>query len=260
MVRVLAALLLLLPSPALACLMADQYRLLPLGMSGDKLVLLELDQFRDSKGPAGAVFWTVHPRLVTLDSTGRRAVIGKYSKLEALDKTYEKDLEPVLKKAFGDAKKLKGFKEARIQTLLECHFKDKCFGYAFEYHDKEKRAVVRDDQLSTPLVFPGLFTKHVNAFWVDEEDRGKVTDQLIKKKYPALLAGWKLGTVRIYSVGRKRITVFHLATGDLRFGPCTGCEQTRKRPGTRASRFIYNEPIPHHGASFDLVRISSSSR
>ena len=255
MVRVLAALLLLLPSPALACLMADQYRLLPLGMSGDKLVLLELDQYRDSKGPAGAVFWTVHPRLVTLGS-GQRSVVKEYSKLEVMDGSYKKDLAPVLKKVFGDAKKLNGFKEARVQTLLECHFKDMCFGYAFEYYDKEKRAVVRDDKISTPLAFPVLFTKHANAFWVDEEDRGKVTDQLIKKKYPALLAGWKLGTVRIYRVNKKHITVFHLGTGDLRFGPCLDCEQEKKRPGTRASRFLYNEPIPHHGASFDLLRIS----
>jgi hypothetical protein len=242
-----------------ACEMADQYRLLPLGTSKGRIVALELDQFRDQRTPSAPVLWFVVPRLVYADPGQAVRDIRTYDKTELRARKYVEDLAPLLARARADAKRLPGFREAKVESFTDCHYARDCGAHQILSADAStvRSEIGKRKWSRTKIRLPERFLLHTNAMaMIGADSLGTLDSNTIAAKHPELLELWRLGSVRIYELaGNKRIAVYNLGDGDTRYYRATADPKPRKRKlGTRAAgSFAYDEDLPHHGYAFDLV-------
>ena len=82
----------------IACEMADQYRIFPLGISNNTIVCMELDQYRMSKGGFKNIIWKVNPRLISVSDDGKITSLKDYDLIITPDSLYNQNLLKILKK------------------------------------------------------------------------------------------------------------------------------------------------------------------
>jgi len=244
---------------AQACMVADQYRLLPLGTSKGRIVALELDQFRASEdADMEKVFWTVEPRLVYAVPGGAVVDIKKYAETKLDAHAYDADLAPIAARALADAKKLPNFHEARIASFTDCHYSRACGAHVISGKDHAQvRTKLRKARPAlTRIRLPERFLLHKNAMYmIGAAELGALDSDIIKRDHPDLLSVWLLGSVRIYRLAnKKRIAVYNLGNGDTRYYR----RNPRPKPRTRklhkaAGQWLYDEDLPHHGYAFDII-------
>ena len=244
---------------ARACDMASQHRLLPLGASGERVVALELDQFRDREPSTRKLVWQVEPRLVYLAAGAAAVAIKSYARIEVSDADYAREMAAVLATAIADAKRLRKFRHAEVVSLTDCHYGSSCGDFGFSKRPgNELFARLGKRELAVAVRLPVRFLAHRNAFpTLDDEEFARLTPEGVARDHADLLADWSLGSVRLYRVGKRHIVAYNLGRGDTRYYRPTDkklAPQSRKL-AVRAGDFIYNEDLPHHGHAFDIVSL-----
>lgn len=93
------------------------------------------------------------------------------------------------------------------------------------------------------------------ARMLDDDEFARLTPELVARDHDDLLSAWRLGSVRVYRVGKRHIVAFNLGNGDTRYYRPAGAKLAPRssNPAVRASDFLYNEDLPHHGHAFDIV-------
>jgi len=116
---------------AWACHVAEQVRVLPLGVVGGELRALQLEQHRDSETESAAsIRWTVEPSIVALSSSGRR-VIERRASLRLDDDSLDGRVASLYRHALRDARK-KGAGDLKIVRDVDCRHLLRCEGVSFE--------------------------------------------------------------------------------------------------------------------------------
>lgn len=257
-------------APARACEMADQYRLLLLGDSDKGLVALELDQFRDSKSPTGPRYWAITPRLVYVAEGKPSVTIREYPAVEVSDRNYADDVAPIVSRALADAAKQTGrFHQAEVAQFVDCHYQTRCGGHRVIDGERGARLTSRLDGRDhrLRLRIPESFLRHRNAFpdleWQDsggpradsQDAIDTLSSEQIVARYPEIATGWRLGSVRIYTIGKRRVIVYDLGRGDTRHYRPRGVTARPRLVEQPAGKFVYNEDLPHHGHAFDQIQV-----
>ena len=245
-----AASTLLLPARAHACLVAHQYRLFPLGYSGDKLLALELDLHRDSGPELKNIHWLGKTALVELGSSFEVSARTDLGKIRVPDADYAEALKKTLAKALEKARGKDDFRELAGPAVAFCHLSDKCAGVKYKVTKRGR---------------PRIAVKGKEG---KVSSRGAIMPRPAKARYMAMLgletdaelaaymaddwAGFVITTVRSYQTEQKRLLVVGLGAGNEKFAR----DDVDKLPDDRCKRVescIYREPTLHHGHAFDVI-------
>jgi hypothetical protein len=226
--RHLLLLSLALSNPASACLHAQQYRIVPLGWSGDNLIVLELNQRRvDGESPHDPPQWTIVPSLVRLDD--QLTVLKQYDEVKTTrgsKGTHSQVLLPLVRLGQTDAAALGEFSPAKPIKHERCDFRPHCGELPWT-----PGAVVYD---------------HFDRYKHHERAPADL-DELRK---------WRVGSTRVFVGGDHRVTVTTLGLGphiDLE-APNSGPPQAVSLDDVLAEA-VFAEPVPHHGMTVDVVKI-----
>ncbi len=115
-------------SPAVACMHAEQYRLIPLGTAGERVLALELDQRRvDGETPVSAA-WEIVPYLVVIAPSGALSVRETYPALAASGEGYAASIAPLIARARAAAGSEVGFQPLALSAQARCGYAPVCAG------------------------------------------------------------------------------------------------------------------------------------
>ena len=242
-------------SRSTACEVADQYRLFPVGTIDQSVVCLELDQFRFAKQEFTDITWEVSSRMVLLTASGERTVLVEGFKEEISDSIYEEGVLDVLNDLYVEIRNLPGFLPLNVRSVHFGTFEDHCSDYTYTVDTVAGRCYVEHDNQSAAVIYPEIFLAHTNvSYHISEE---KLSNDIIHQKYPFFHLRFGISSVRTYYNADVSVTITTLGYGEPRFGI-----KNRLKDGDVAidypSYFMYNEPVLHHGHSFDFMALRPS--
>ena len=240
----------LIPVRANACLVAHQYRLFPLGYSGDRLLALELDLHRDSGPELKNIHWLGKTALVELGGSFEVSARTDLGKIRVPDAGYSEALKETLALALEKARAKEGFRELEGPTLVFCHLADKCAGISYQVTKRGRPRLAmkgKDGKVtSRGVVMPPPAKARYMAMLGLETDAELAT--YMADDWP----GFVITTVRTYQTANGRLQVVGLGAGDEKFAR----DDVDKLPDDRCKKVdtcIYREPTLHHGHAFDIL-------
>ncbi|UTW61576.1 hypothetical protein KFE98_16385 [bacterium SCSIO 12741] len=239
---------------AISCESGSQIRLFPVGISEGDVIGLEVFQRRDAVYEFRKIYWKVNPRLVRLDQNGNRQIIHKYVPFRVMDSTYVPTMDSFLLSCQKDWIKLSHFQELHLDVIEFGTFEQKC-GPMECYADTVKKLnywVYQGD--SQEIVYPEPFLKRMHGRF-NLDSNTVMTDSLFKAMGTNVYRWFGIGSYRQYRSGEYQITVLTLGYGDSRFR-IKNRQESKDVPKKSASRFMYNEPILHHGHTVDFLFVS----
>lgn len=247
--RMLMIISLLVSFKAISCEMADQYRLFPIGTSEGKILCFELDQFRDSKGLPGPIYWRVYARMISIDVDGKVTELETFPKFEVMDSTYSKILTEkynLYRKSYLEKTQYTGILANQVEFGP---FENSCGQFQYEFDTTDHNGYLISNSQKYEVKFPAKYLEHSNVFpeFYEEE----VTDSLIESLCKECYAGYGIGSYRIFKNETMSFAVVSLGTGNHQFGVKNALHE--KGFVGAAMHIIYNEPVLHHGHSFDVV-------
>lgn len=207
----------LLLTPAVACMHAEQYRLIPLGTAGDRVLALELDQRRvDGETPTSAA-WEIVPHLVAIAASGSLSVRETYPALSVSGEGYAASIAPVIARARTAAGDEAGFRPVTLSAQARCGHAPVCAG--------------------SPAIASA------------QTDRSRYAHH-DKAPEEGALAYWWPRVLSTYTGAGGPVQIFTVAQGPhLSMG---ASESTRLEPVAPVDP-AQPAPVPHHGMSLDLI-------
>ena len=124
--------LLIVTGKLFACGESYQYRLFPVGITNDKLVIIETSLNRYWAPDNGITTLETRNRwkgvimLKTMDKQGKLKTLQAIDTIDILDRDYCIELKPFFDTAFSIASKLPDFQSANNPTIEFCNFKEDC--------------------------------------------------------------------------------------------------------------------------------------
>lgn len=241
------------PTEAGACHMAHTVRRFPLGTSGKRLVVLEIDHYRARMSKVkGGVGWTGRARLRFL-SIGGKWLKGDVAlgRVKVGTKRYVVGLKPLFGKASKRARKLKGFKALKPPKIRFCRFTRKCGGLRLSGKSTGVHVQVAK---GTPIrvAYPPTLRADVNqSMWLGGKSYAKAS----ASERTDLARAFGLVSVRTYRWGKRRLIVANLGAGARKFAWPILKSWPKKRCRSTAS-CIFPEQTLHHGYAFDAIIVT----
>ncbi len=248
------------PARARACYVAHQYRVFPLGVQGDQLIAVRIEQTRFTEDMKSAILWGATVSLVEMGWYGEPLRELASEKVEVKDKAYARELQPALARAAARARALEGFEAFSAPKTLFCDLEPCRFA---------KWSRTAGGQLAVDLklgaggrglaaVLPErvkdeLYGDGMNFYQL--YPRRRLLD--VFAEYPS-----PFSSIRVYRAGGRTVFVAHTTDGQMVGEGADGDDfdmvrgrLSRLPPGACKDVFscMYREPIPHHGRGFDLV-------
>ncbi len=235
-----------------ACESADQYRLFPLGVSYGKVICLELDQFRNPDGSFFDVSWEVRANLISISASGQRKQLNKYTGVKIKDSEYSVKVIEILANACLEAKMDPDFEEFLVSDIDFGEYNNSLEEFTYSVNNKLK-PVISNKKRETEVILSELFLKRINAF-LDVNPKTKLTDAQVKKDHSMFFKKLGIGSVRKYRSENYELVVACLGFGDRNSRTKNPIDESKIQL-VSVDQFMYNEPVLHHGHSFDMLWI-----
>lgn len=244
-----------------ACLAASQNRLYPLGITKQGLCVVETRLYRtEFRGPGtnevemipswgGLSYFKIYDSKYNVIYTEILDTIHLFKQ-----QFYDSIIGQSFEKGLNRAKKFPDFLLAKPNSMLFCDFQEKC----------SKAEMVYDTIANTINVkLPNNVSYKVNVLFDSSSIASNIielygayddADPLSAKLLKGALS---ISSVRQYSIGRKKLTVVHIATGpevelvEGEYMPPPK-EYQPKFPFNDINRSVFDEPVIHHGHGFDF--------
>jgi hypothetical protein len=241
--RLLGIYLIILTSvQAFACASANQKKIYPIGLADQGLVALHVELHRgDGPGPGFSISWNCTSTLkiysknneeissTTIDSNER---FGADTLLAKLTHYYAD--------AFDIASKISNIQLLKPEEITYCDFGVNCS--LGKYSVDSNKQKIEIEYQSTAIDITRLVFKTIKISYSDSKiDAAQ---------------NLELSTVRLFTVGDKKLLIYHLGTGN-KGSPADGSKViARERSAdfdfTSLKNSVYVEPILHHGTGFDV--------
>ncbi len=248
------------PAPARACYVAHQYRVFPLGVQGDRMIAVLIEQTRYSEDMKSAILWRAELSLVELGWFGEPQRVLASERVQVTDRAYARELRPALARAFTQAQALPGFEAFSAPQTRFCDLEERC-GYARWSRTPEGRLAVNlkigAASLRDAAVVPQRVQKQLY------EDSTSIYQLWPPRLLMDVFAEYPdpFSSVRVYRAGARTVFVAHATGGQMvgegadgEFDMVSGRLSRLPRGACKdVSSCMYAEPIPHHGRGFDMV-------
>jgi len=261
-------------SPLWACSYAYQYSLFPLGISGNKLLLIEVEMERYVNTPdAGiprpryersteiSVRWKGNLKLrgwnIQTGALEGEILADIANQIDIDDKTYQEELRPYFQQAYETAEKMPFFKPASLPEVGNCRYDISC-----DFLKKEIDTIApnlyffinkesyKDKKLKVEFP-PILLQKFENMSKQNFSDLETVANQSQVEYFKS----WKAHSVRIYEINGLKFAFYSFGWGQRRF--YTGTKSTDWEFPTvgNIGEYVEGNDVLFHGQRFDMVQI-----
>ncbi len=260
--------------PLQACSYAYQYSLFPMGLSGDKLILIEVEMERYVNTPdAGiprpryerpieiSVRWKGNLKLRAWNLSSQRLETEILSEIanqiDIDDKTYHEELRPYFQQGYEMAEKLPFFKPSTLPLVGNCRYDISCTFLKKEidsispnlyfFINKEE---YKDKKIKVEFP-PILLQKFENMSKQNFSDMETVANQSQVEYFKS----WKAHSVRIYEINGLKFAFYSFGWGQRRF--YTGTKSTDWEFPTvgNIGEYVEGNDVLFHGQRFDMIQI-----
>ncbi|MFL5729261.1 MAG: hypothetical protein ACJ75J_07215 [Cytophagaceae bacterium] len=258
MVRLIFSILILLHfQTGMACMSAHQDRLFPVGICAEGLVVVEVHMQRydkpdkeDRLDPA----WHILSYLNLYDKNHKILKSEILDTINVLESLYNKPLANTFLKGLQKAKQIPGLVLAMPVSINFCDYRQDCSSASLEFDTIKNKVFIR----------PGNQKKKVEVSVLRDTISIAANYLGYSAQYELQVKELKnflyISSVRIFKVGEKTLTIFHLGSGQGMYSADDEMRQVYP-PGkeykpdfqfTNLEASIFEEPLLHHGHGFDF--------
>jgi len=239
--QLLIILAILTTGKVFACGGAYQLRLFPIGMTDNKIILIETSFHRysgpDTSNETTSVRdrWRGTIKLSSLDKKGIYKQIQLVDSLDFPDFNYISEFKKSFKKAIASAQSIHNFVKADKQVIEFCNYKKSC-----------KFLSIKADTTKNQLRVTTLDRKNISINFPEEiinesEAIGGISNQ-----------HFSINSIRKIKIGDINLTVVDFATGEENNTDFITQTKNQEKCSSPID-CIYPEIVLHHGISFDKI-------
>ncbi len=261
---------------AYGCSYAYQYSLFPVGISGDQLILIEVEMERYVNTPdvgrprpryeqnvEMSVRWKGNLRLKSWSLSRQKLeeeiLVEIANQIDIDDKTYREELRPYFQKGYELAEKMPFFQPAALPEVGNC-----CYDISCTFLKKEIDTIaphlyyiINKKELQAERLrveFPAiLLQKFENMSKQNFSDIQTVESQSQVEYFKS----WKAHSVRIYDIKGLKIALYSFGWGQKRFYNNAKSTDWEYPTVGNLGEYVEGNDVLFHGQRFDMIQILS---